>query len=104
MNRASYLDGKLTPLKAGLTADPKLCAGNDGTTITVCHSKNFKYLQIDTFQIEDLFYNTPTRLLALRSSSDEYARILDVVTKYAVHNPTVSFSCKKVRTLCWLSI
>lgn len=47
-------------------------------------------------QIEDLFYNTPTRLSALRSSSEEYSRILDVVTKYAVHNPKVSFLCKKV--------
>lgn len=63
---------------------------------------SFKTLNISKLthliQIEDLFYNTPTRLSALRSSSDEYARILDVVTKYAVHNPTVSFSCKKVRT------
>jgi len=38
----------------------------------------------------------PTRLSALRSSSEEYARILDVVTKYAVHNAGVSFLCKKV--------
>jgi DNA mismatch repair protein MLH1 len=29
------MDGKLTPTKAGLTPDPKPCAGNDGTTITV---------------------------------------------------------------------
>jgi DNA mismatch repair protein MLH1 len=43
-----------------------------------------------------MFYNTPTRLSALRSSSEEYARILDVVTKYAVHNPKVSFLCRKV--------
>lgn len=43
-----------------------------------------------------MFYNTPTRLSALRSSSEEYARILDVITKYAVHNSKVAFVCKKV--------
>ncbi|KAI0694214.1 DNA binding protein [Cytidiella melzeri] len=76
--KASYMDGALTA-KEGTPAEPKACAGNDGTTITV----------------ENLFHNTPARLAALRGSSEEYSRILDVVTKYAVHNPQVSFSCKK---------
>jgi len=79
-NRACYEDGKLVPAKTGQTVEPKPCAGNDGTIITV----------------EDLFYNTPTRLSALRSSTEEYARILDVMTKYAVHNHKVAFVCKKV--------
>ncbi|KAJ7207096.1 histidine kinase-like ATPase [Mycena pura] len=78
--KAHYLDGLLVEGKPGQTAEPKPCAGNDGTTII----------------IEDLFYNTPTRLSALRSASEEYSRILDVITKYAVHNPKVSFVCKKV--------
>lgn len=77
--RALYEDGALVPPKKGQSADPKPTAGNDGTTIT----------------IEDLFHNIPTRLMALRNSSEEYTRILDVVTRYAIHNPTVSFVCKK---------
>ncbi|KAJ7512062.1 histidine kinase-like ATPase [Mycena galericulata] len=77
--KAHYLDGALVEGKPGQTAEPKPCAGNDGTTII----------------IEDLFYNTPTRLSALRSASEEYSRILDAMTKYSVHNPKVSFVCKK---------
>lgn len=46
-------------------------------------------------QVEDLFYNIPTRRRAFRSVSEEYARILDVVGKYAVHCKGVAFSCKK---------
>ncbi|CAK5272899.1 unnamed protein product, partial [Mycena citricolor] len=76
---AHYADGRLTEGKPGQSTEPKPCAGNDGTTII----------------IEDLFYNTPTRLAALRSTSEEYSRLLDVMTKYAVHNPAVSFLCKK---------
>ncbi|KAF8548260.1 DNA mismatch repair protein MutL [Imleria badia] len=77
--KACYSEGVLVPPKAGQTPDPKPCAGIDGTTIV----------------IEDMFYSTPTRLSALRSPSEEYARILDVVTKYAVHNSKVAFLCKK---------
>ncbi|KIM42266.1 hypothetical protein M413DRAFT_444701 [Hebeloma cylindrosporum] len=77
--RATYSDGALVDQKTGKASEPRPCAGNDGTTIT----------------IEDLFYNTPTRLSAFRSISEEYSRILDVITKYAIHNPTVSFACRK---------
>lgn len=32
---------------------------------------------------------------ALGSASDEYARILDLVGRYAIARPDVAFSCKK---------
>ncbi|XP_044310865.1 DNA mismatch repair protein Mlh1 isoform X2 [Varanus komodoensis] len=70
--RASYSDGKLK------TA-PKPCAGNQGTQIT----------------IEDLFYNVATRRKALKNPSEEYAKILEVVGRYAVYNSGTSFSVKK---------
>ncbi|PGH14110.1 hypothetical protein AJ79_03227 [Helicocarpus griseus UAMH5409] len=77
--RAHYSDGKLVPAKPGQSADPKPTAGRGGTQITV----------------EDLFYNVPTRRKAFRSSSQEYAHILNIVGRYAVHCAGVSFSCKK---------
>ncbi|XP_048367710.1 DNA mismatch repair protein Mlh1 [Sphaerodactylus townsendi] len=70
--RANYSDGKLK-------AAPKPCAGNQGTQIVV----------------EDLFYNIATRRKALKNPSEEYAKILDVVSRYSVHNSGISFSAKK---------
>uniref|UniRef100_A0A3B3W170 DNA mismatch repair protein MLH1 n=1 Tax=Poecilia latipinna TaxID=48699 RepID=A0A3B3W170_9TELE len=70
--RASYSDGKLK-------GPPKPCAGNQGTQILV----------------EDLFYNVSTRRKALKSPADEYSRIVDVVSRYAIHNSGKSFSVKK---------
>ena len=67
--RAAYSDGKLVPLRTGAAAEPKACAGNQGTLIVV----------------EDLFYNVTTRRKALKSPSDEYAKIADVMTKYAYY-------------------
>lgn len=77
--QAFYQDGKLIPAKPGQTPDPKPTAGRPGTQITV----------------EDLFYNIPNRRRAFRSPSEEYAKILDVVTRYAVHCEHVAFSIKK---------
>jgi DNA mismatch repair protein MLH1 len=77
--QAHYADGRLAPAKPGLSPDPKACAGRPGTQITV----------------EDLFYNIPNRRRAFRSASEEYAKILDVVTRYAVHCSEVAFSTKK---------
>ncbi|KAL8992947.1 MAG: hypothetical protein Q9169_006717 [Polycauliona sp. 2 TL-2023] len=77
--RAQYAGGKLVPAKPGQSADPKPTAGRGGTQITV----------------EDLFYNVPSRQKAFRSPSEEYAKILNVVGRYAVHCTGVAFSCKK---------
>ena len=66
------MDGKLS-------GNPKPCAGNQGTSILV----------------EDLFYNIPIRKKAMKNTSDEHSRIVDVVTKYAVHNSSVGFTLKK---------
>lgn len=70
--RVSYAEGKMLE-------SPKPVAGKDGTTILV----------------EDLFFNIPSRLRALRSHNDEYSKILDVVGRYAIHSKDIGFSCKK---------
>ncbi|KAF5284186.1 hypothetical protein FQR65_LT00186 [Abscondita terminalis] len=70
--KASYLDGKL---KEG----PKPVAGNQGTLIVV----------------EDLFYNMNVRKSALKSGTEEYQKISEVIGKYAVHNASVGFGLKK---------
>ncbi|KKY25006.1 putative dna mismatch repair protein [Phaeomoniella chlamydospora] len=77
--QAHYNDGRLTPAKPGQAVDPKPTAGRGGTQITV----------------EDLFYNIPTRRKAFRSASEEYAKILDMVGRYAVHCAGVAFTVKK---------
>lgn len=79
--KSYYVGGKLAnaKFKTGTSNDPKPIAGKDGTQITV----------------EDLFYNVPSRLRTMRLKNDEWAKILDVVGRYAVHLEGVGFSCKK---------
>ncbi|XP_050545512.1 DNA mismatch repair protein Mlh1 isoform X2 [Daktulosphaira vitifoliae] len=72
MDQASYVDGHLK-------APPKACAGNVGTIITV----------------EDLFYNIATRRKSMKSFNEEYLKVVDVVSRYAIHNPSVGFTLKK---------
>eukprot|EP00897_Mesotaenium_endlicherianum_P005513 jgi/Mesen1/4990/ME000248S04271 len=70
--RATYKDGKME-------GEARPCAAVKGTQITV----------------ENLFYNVVARRRAFRNPGEEYARILDVVTRFAAHRTDVSFSCKK---------
>ncbi|GMK58343.1 hypothetical protein CspeluHIS016_0503750 [Cutaneotrichosporon spelunceum] len=70
--KAQYVDG-------ALRGEARPTAANEGTTVSAA----------------DMFYNMPLRRRAFRSPSDEYARILDVVSKYAVHNPHAAWVCKK---------
>ena len=70
-HRAPYADGKMLPSKPGGVAEPRPCAGNQGTQISA----------------EDLFYNMPTRKRALKAS-EEYTRIADAITKLEYHTPS----------------
>uniref|UniRef100_K3X930 DNA mismatch repair protein S5 domain-containing protein n=1 Tax=Globisporangium ultimum (strain ATCC 200006 / CBS 805.95 / DAOM BR144) TaxID=431595 RepID=K3X930_GLOUD len=81
--KAFYRDGKLVAKRPGASPDPTPCAGKNGTQIVV----------------EDLFYNLSTRKQALKNTSEQYQRILDVVQKYAIHYGAkhVGFVCKKHR-------
>ena len=71
--RATYRDGKMD----GEGGKP--CAGVRGTTISV----------------EDLFYNVVTRRKALKSASEEYSKVLEVLQRYAALRTDVAFTCRK---------
>ncbi|KAF9608535.1 hypothetical protein IFM89_009901 [Coptis chinensis] len=70
--RVSYRDGVMEN-------EPKACAAVKGTQI----------------QIENLFYNMMARRKTLHNSSDDYAKIVDLICRFAVHHINVSFSCRK---------
>ncbi|KAL5724741.1 DNA mismatch repair protein [Ranunculus cassubicifolius] len=70
--RATYKDGVMEH-------EPRPCAAVKGTQI----------------MIENLFYNMTARKKTLQNSADDYAKIVDLICRFAVHHSNVSFSCKK---------
>ncbi|TXG53421.1 hypothetical protein EZV62_022590 [Acer yangbiense] len=70
--RASYRDGVMEN-------EPKACAAVKGTQIMV----------------ENLFYNMIARRKTLQNSSDDYTKIVDLLSRFAIHYTNVSFSCRK---------
>lgn len=70
--RVSYRDGVMEH-------EPKACAAVKGTQIMV----------------ENLFYNMIARRKTLQSSSDDYTKIVDLLSRFAIHHINVSFSCRK---------
>jgi DNA mismatch repair protein MLH1 len=58
---------------------PKPIAGQEGTTI----------------QVRDMFYNNLQRKKSI-GLNEEYSKIVEVVTRYAIHYPMTRFSCRKM--------
>jgi len=46
--------------------------------------------------VENLFYNVPSRRLAIKYPHEEANRIIDVLGKYAIHYPYVSFAFRRM--------
>ncbi|XP_021898319.1 DNA mismatch repair protein MLH1 [Carica papaya] len=70
--RVSYRDGLMEH-------EPKACAAVKGTQIMV----------------ENLFYNMIARRKTLVNSGDDYSKIVDLLSRFAIHHKDVSFSCRK---------
>ncbi|GMH31332.1 hypothetical protein Nepgr_033175 [Nepenthes gracilis] len=70
--RVSYRDGVMEH-------EPKACAAVKGTQI----------------MIENLFYNMTARRKTLQNSADDYSKIVDLLSRFAVHYKNVGFSCRK---------
>ncbi|XP_019429395.1 PREDICTED: DNA mismatch repair protein MLH1-like [Lupinus angustifolius] len=70
--RVSYKDG-------AMEHEPKPCAAVKGTQVTV----------------ENLFCNMAASKKALQNSHGDYKKIVDLVSRFALHHTNVSFSCRK---------
>lgn len=45
--------------------------------------------------VENLFYNMIARRKTFQNSSDDYSKIVDLLSRFAIHHINVSFSCRK---------
>uniref|UniRef100_A0A7N0TB33 DNA mismatch repair protein S5 domain-containing protein n=1 Tax=Kalanchoe fedtschenkoi TaxID=63787 RepID=A0A7N0TB33_KALFE len=70
--RAQYKDG-------AMEGEARACAAVKGTQVVV----------------ENLFYNMSARRKTLEKSGDDYAKIVDLMSRFAVHHVKVSFVCRK---------
>lgn len=75
--KTTYREGELV---GGFDDGIKPVAGKTGTILVV----------------EDMFYNVPSRLRALKGATEEYAKILDVVSNYSIHVENVGFNCQRL--------
>lgn len=53
------------------------------------------------FQVENLFYNMIARRKNLQNSNDDYPKVVDLISRFAIHYMNVSFSCRKVSYSWW---
>nr|XP_043616694.1 DNA mismatch repair protein MLH1 isoform X2 [Erigeron canadensis] len=70
---------KVTYKDGVMEHEPKACAAVKGTQIV----------------IENLFYNMIARQKTLKNSADDYPKIVDLLSRFAIHHKNVSFSCRK---------
>jgi len=73
--RADLDTGMRLMVENGQVVEAEECAARDGTTVTV----------------RDLFYNTPARLKFLKSTATELSHITELITRFALAFPEISF-------------
>lgn len=73
--RADLHTGMRLVVENGRVVEAEECAARDGTTVTV----------------RDLFYNTPARLKFLKSTATELSHITELITRFALAFPEISF-------------